>query len=60
MNPEQMKARNEAFHLLSIAQRILRDAGLVAYADETQAIVAGMQFDARTLQAQEIAKRTAA
>ena len=46
MTAEQLKARNEAFQLLSIAHRILSDAGLTAYADEVAPICAGMQTDA--------------
>ena len=57
MAPEQVKARNEAFQLLSIAHRILSDAGLVAYADEVGPICAGMQADARMLAKSERMRR---
>jgi hypothetical protein len=51
MTPTQLKARNEAFQLLSIAQRILGEAGLTAYSEEVASIRAGMEMDARMISA---------
>jgi hypothetical protein len=45
----QLKARNETFHLLSIAQRIASDAGLVAYADEIDSTLRGMKYDSELM-----------
>jgi len=57
MTNKQLKARNEAFQLLSIAQRILGDAGLTAYAEEVESIRAGMEMDARMTAKTELRRR---
>ena len=57
MTPTQNQARNDAHHLLKIAQRILDDAGLIAYAAEVQAVMNGMRQDAETLASQELKRR---
>lgn len=57
MTAAQHHARNEAFQLISIAARILKDAGLVAYSDDAAMLVGGMRQDAQMLAAQEIARR---
>lgn len=54
MTKEQLKARNEAFQLLSIAQRILSDSGLTAYAEEIASVRAGIEMDARMIANQEL------
>lgn len=60
MTPNQRKARNEAFQLLTIAQRILDDAGLIAYAAEVQHVCNGMSQDNRMLNEQEMTRRLCA
>jgi len=57
MTPKQNKARNEAYQLLSIAQRILGEAGLTAYAEEIASARAGMEMDAKMLADQALNKK---
>ena len=57
MTEKQLVARNEAFQLLSIAQRILDEAGLIAYAADVETIVRGMSVDADMLRRQELNRR---
>jgi multidrug resistance efflux pump len=57
MTSKQLKARNEAFQLLSIAQRILGDAALTAYAEDVASIRAGMEMDARMTAKTELHRR---
>lgn len=59
MTPEQNKARNEAYQLISIAARILGGAGLDAYSDDVAHIAAGMKQDAQMLERQERNRRMA-
>jgi hypothetical protein len=59
MTPEQRIARNEAFQLVAIAERILRDAGLVAYADDASALVRNMKMDNDMLREQFLRQRNA-
>lgn len=56
-NREQLKARNEAFQLLSIAQRIVGEVGLTAYAEEIASIRAGMEMDNRLVNNRELNQR---
>lgn len=47
MTEKQRHSRNQAWHLLSIAQSILNDAGLVGYAADVEAVALTMRRDAR-------------
>lgn len=57
LTKEQRKARNEAFQLITIAHRILKDAGLVEYASDAEMIATGMRLDAQMLEQQERNRR---
>lgn len=57
MTQKQRKARNEAYQLLSIAERILGEAGLTAYAEEIARSRAGMEMDSKLLTEQERNRR---
>ena len=57
MTLEQRTARNEAYQLVKIAARILKDAGLIAYADDAQRMADTMSVDAKMLLEQEKRRR---
>jgi hypothetical protein len=60
MTTNQRKARNEAYQLLAIAERILDDAGLIAYAAEVGGMRAAMEQDNKMLVEQEMRRKVGA
>lgn len=54
MTLAQRIARNEAYQLITIAARILGDAGLTGYADNAGALCAAMKIDGDMLRKQEM------
>ena len=60
MTPAQRNARNEAYHLLTIASRILGGAGLTDHSMSVDLIIDGMRADAYREADRKMAKRMSA
>lgn len=60
MTPKQRHARNDAYQLLKVAERILNDAGLTADASDVEAILIAMKRENEMLVTQEVRRRTPA